>query len=265
MEVVKLEQPKKNNLLNNLKVLYIEDEDFTRNELAIFLKRRVGSLLTAKNGEDGLKVFNENKPDLILTDLIMPIMGGIELIEKIRKTGSACPVIVISALSDSDTIIKTVDLGIVKYIIKPINTNELIKHMEGLAAQILKDITGNTVIAGLSLLDKESKQELERKLKSEIAFFLKNFTGKGPRDISVFIKGNKIEVKAIGVLTLLESNMLINKKNYSLVDYNRKIFYQENISPLQLKLGELVGSAVTLLEIKPDSWSNIDQMIFTIF
>ena len=167
-------------------------------------------------------------------------------------------------MSDSQTIIKTVDQGIVKYIIKPLNTNELISHMEGLATQILKDITGNTVIAGLSLLDKESKQELEKKLKSEIASFLKSFTGKGPRDISVFIKGNRIEVKAIGVLTILEANMIVNKKNYSLVDYNRKIFYEENINPLQLKLGELVGSVVNLVEIKPDSWSNIDQIIFKI-
>lgn len=252
------------NLLNNLKVLYIEDEDFTRNELAIFLKRRVGNLFTAKNGEEGLKIFNENKPDLVLTDLIMPVMDGIQLIEEIRKTGSHCPVIVISALSDSQTIIKTIDQGIVKYIIKPLDTNELIKHMKILASQILKDITGNTVIGGLLLLNKESKQELEKNLRSEIASFLKNYTGKGPRDISVFIKGNRIEVKALGVLTLLESNMLINKKNYSMVDYNRKVFYEENIIALQLKLEGIVGSTIKLVEIKPDSWSNSDAMIFTI-
>ncbi|MBU3144010.1 response regulator [Clostridium sp. CF012] len=253
------------NLLNNLKVLYIEDEDFARNELAIFLKRRVGVLLTAKNGEEGLKTFNENRPDLVLTDLIMPVMGGIQLIDEIRKTGSSCPVIVISALSDSQTIIKTIDQGIVKYIIKPLNTNELIKHMEGLAIDILRDIMGNTVIGGLSLLNKESKQALEKKLKSEIAFFLKSFTGKGPRDIHLFIKGNRIEVKALGVLTLLESNIVLYKKNYSLVDYNRKIFYEENISHLQLKLGEVVGSVVQLLEIISDSCNNSDEMIFTIF
>ena len=149
----------------------------------------MGSLLTAKNGEEGLKTFNENKPDLVLTDLIMPVMGGIQLIEEIRKTGSSCPVIVISALSDSETIIKTIDHGIIKYIIKPLNTNELIKHMEGLAIDILRDMTGNTVIGGLSLLNKESKQELEKKLKSEIAFFLKTFTGKGSKGYSCIYKG----------------------------------------------------------------------------
>jgi DNA-binding NarL/FixJ family response regulator len=261
---VKLKVLENSNLLNNLKVLYVEDEDFARNELAIFLKRRVGTLLTAKNGEEGLKTFNENKPDLVLTDLLMPVMGGIQLIEEIRKTGSSCPVIVISALSDSETIIKTIDIGIVKYIIKPLNTNELIKHMEGLAIEILRDITGNTVIGGLSLLDKESKQELEKKLKSETASFLKSFTGKGPRDVHLFIKGNRIEVKALGVLTLLESNMIVCKKNYSLVDFNRKIFYEENIENLLLKLAQVVGSDVKLLEVRPDSWSNSDEMIFTI-
>ncbi len=262
---VKLKVLENSSLLNNLKVLYIEDEDFARNELAIFLKRRVGVLLTAKNGEEGLKTFIEHRPDIVLTDLIMPVMGGIQLIEEIRKTGSSCPVIVISALSDSQTIIKTIDQGIVKYIIKPLNTNELIKHMEGLAIDILRDVMGNTVINGLSLLNKEGKQELEKKLKSEIAFFLKSFTGKGPRDVQLFIKGNRIEAKALGVLTLLESNMVVYKRNYSLVDYNRKIFYGENIAALQLKLGEVIGSVVELIEVKPDSCNNCDELIFKIF
>lgn len=253
-----------NSLLNNLKVLYVEDEDFARNELSLFLKRRVGKLYTAINGEEALKAFLESKPDLVVTDLKMPVKGGLELIEEIRKTGSSCPVIVISALSDSETIIKTVDLGIVKYAIKPVNTNELLKHMEGLASEILKEQMGKTIIGGITVLDRESKQELEKKVKSDIANFLKSYTGKGPRDIQVFIKGNKIEAKAYEVLTLIEANLVAGKRNFGLVDYNRKLFYEENALALEKKLGETMEAGIKLTEIKPFSETNSDELIFSI-
>ena len=254
-----------NKLLLSLKVLYIEDEDFARNELSVFLRRRVGKLLTASNGEEGLAVFDEEKPDLVLTDLKMPIMDGLQFIEELRKTGSNCPVIVISALSDSDTIIKTVNLGIVKYVIKPLDTNELIKNMENLALNILGRLMDTTLIASSSVINKEIKVELEKKIRGELAYFLKNFTGKGPRDIQVFIRGNKIEAKAFGVLTIFENSLLTSRRNYGLVDYNRKLFYEENAVLLEKKLSDAVGCAVKFLEVKPDAENNNDEIILSIF
>ena len=70
------------NLLANLKVLYVEDEEFHREQLGIFLKRRVGKLYLAENGKDGLNKFKELNPDIIITDLKMPEMDGIEMTQK---------------------------------------------------------------------------------------------------------------------------------------------------------------------------------------
>ena len=70
------------NLLANLKVLYVEDEEFHREQLGIFLKRRVGKLYLAENGKDGLNKFKEFNPDIVITDLKMPEMDGIEMSQK---------------------------------------------------------------------------------------------------------------------------------------------------------------------------------------
>ena len=251
-------------LLLNLKVLYIEDEEFTRNELSMYLKRRVGQLFTAKNGVEGLQSFEQNKPDLVLTDLKMPEMNGIEFIKAIRGHGSQCPVIVISALSDSETIIKTVNLGIVKYVIKPLNTTELVENMELLAGDILKRDQGVTVLGKIKVLQKEEKQEAEKRIKSSVANFLKHHTGKGPRDIHVFIKGNQVEIDSHEVLTLFELALLPSRKNYGLVDFNRKVFYEENQRDLEDKIGEALGAKVILKEIRTTSKENKDFLLLEV-
>lgn len=252
------------NLLLNLKVLYIEDEEFTRNELSMYLKRRVGQLFTAKNGIEGLAAFKKNSPDLVLTDLKMPEMSGIEFIEAIRENGSQCPVIVISALSDTETIIKAVDIGIVKYVIKPLDTNELINSMEVLAVEILKRDQGATILQNEKIFTKEDKLEAEKKIKGAFANFLKMNTGKGPRDIHVFIKANLIEIEAQEVLTLFELALLPSRKNFGLVDFNRKVLYEENGKDLEDKISEALETPVEIKEIRTDSKENKDCLTFRI-
>lgn len=253
-----------NNLLFNLKVLYVEDEDFTREELAIFLRRRVGKLFTARNGSEGLEVLSKNNPDLIITDLKMPGMDGMEMIRTIREQGNASAAIIISALSDSDIILKAVDLGITKYVVKPVNTKELVFTMEKLAVDILKNRYNHTVIKDSMLINKSEKQDLEKKIKGEIAHFIKTNTGKGPRDVQAFIHGNCIEIKAFEILTLLELNLVSNKRNNSLVDYYRRLFYAEKTNILEKIIGDIIGSRVSISEIKCDSLSNHDSINFSI-
>ena len=258
-----MENTEQRSLLVNLKVLYVEDEDFTREELSRFLKRRVGKLHLAKNGQEGLEAMQAFKPDFIITDLKMPFMDGLEMTKAIRQLGLDTPVIVISALSDSDTILKAVDLGIVKYVVKPVNTKELSITMEKLALDILKNKQNQSILNDRILIDKEQKQELEKKIKGEMAHFIKSYTGKGPKDIRVFIQGNQIEVRAEGVLTLLELNILANHRNHSLVNYNRRLFYIENRDALEKQVGEGFGSRIELVEVEVDSDQNLDKITFS--
>lgn len=259
-----MSEVEKKSLLLDLRVLYIEDEEFTRNELSMYLKRRVGQLFTAKDGKEGFELYSEVKPDLILTDLRMPIMNGIELIEAVRKTGSSCPVIVISALSDTETIIKTVDLGIIKYVIKPVNTHELIENMETLAEGIIKSMKGRSHTQNQKVLSRDEKVEAEKKIKSAFANFLKTTTGKGPKDIHVFVKSDEIEIDAMDVLTLFEMGLLNSGKNYGLVDHNRRIFYEENRKELEVRVYESSGIRVNIEKVQVDSKANRDLVLLGI-
>ena len=65
--------------LQYLRVLYVEDDEATRDALSRFLKTRVGKLAAVSSGEEALKKFDEYKPNLIIADLIMPEMSGLEI------------------------------------------------------------------------------------------------------------------------------------------------------------------------------------------
>ena len=250
-------------LISNLKVLFVEDEDFARKELSRFLKRRVGKLYTGENGLEGLEIIKEHSPDLVITDLKMPCMDGLEMIRTARENGYDGEIIIVSALSDSETILNAVDIGIVKYVVKPVDTEQLVSTMETLACNILKDKLNKTVVNDSVLIDKGKKQELEQKIRSEIASFIKNYTGKGPKNIQVFIQGNSIDIKAEGVLTLLEMNIISNNRNNSLVDYNRRLFYMENRGILEQSIKNIIDSRVSLVEAECDSTSNTDRLRFS--
>lgn len=248
----------------NLKVLLVEDEEFARDELSKFLKRRVGKLYIASNGMQGLEIIQEKSPDLVITDLKMPHMSGLEMAGSARANGYHEPIIIISALSDSETILNAVDIGIAKYIVKPVDTKQLVETMESLASNILKDKFHHTIVNESTLMSKDEKQKLEQKIKSEVASFIKTYTGKGPKNIQVLIQGNNIEVKAEGVLTLLELNLISHHRNNGLVDYNRRLFYMENKDLFENIIKNAIESNVSLVKVECDSKINEDSINFLI-
>ena len=71
-------------LLKNIKILYVEDDEQAREELQDVLKRRAGKVMIAENGKQGLELYRDFLPDIILADLYMPEMDGIEMIRRIR-------------------------------------------------------------------------------------------------------------------------------------------------------------------------------------
>ena len=126
-------------VLNNLNILYVEDEELAREEVAEFLEFEVGEVKVASNGEEGLEMFQEFHPDIVITDINMPKMNGLEMAKKIKKISPTTPIIVTSAYSDSDYIIKAIEIGINKYVLKPIDVDELLAMIVQTAKEILFD------------------------------------------------------------------------------------------------------------------------------
>lgn len=124
--------------LKKLNILYVEDEDEIREQLSNLLSRRINNLYTAKNGEEGVELFKKYQPDLIITDIQMPIMDGLEMAEEIRKVNKSIPIIVITAFNESDYLLKSIDLGISKYLFKPIIPTVLVEEIYNKAVSYLE-------------------------------------------------------------------------------------------------------------------------------
>lgn len=242
-----------------MKILYVEDEDEAREALSKYLKRRFGKIFTAVDGVDGLNVFKEQLPDLVITDLYMPNMDGLEMIKEIKKISSKVYVIVTSAVNDVDVVLKSVDAGINKYLLKPIKPEEVI----GAINEYLDDIALKNKV--LEPLDGDYKKQVEDKIKKEFTSFLKNATGKGPSGVSVFVNYDKIEITAFDAITTMEKNMIDNNQNSIIIEQYRKLFYSINEEAICNMVQEIIGSRVKFKQIEVFMDKKINKIELQIF
>ena len=125
-----------NKILKGLKVLLVEDED----KLASLLKNAIGdsfySFTLAKDGQEGLEKFLSISPDIIITDIMMPRLTGLEMAKEVRKIDEEIPIIILSAFSESDKFLDAIDIGVVKYFIKPFDPDELLEYIESIGEKL---------------------------------------------------------------------------------------------------------------------------------
>ncbi len=121
----------KDEILKGITVLYVEDELIPRETLARFLSRRVAKVYTASSGREGLKLFKEkiSKIDLVLTDILMPDMNGLQMAEEMRKLRDDLPIIIITAHSEVLYLMKAIEMDIDGYILKPVDYERLVNTM----------------------------------------------------------------------------------------------------------------------------------------
>lgn len=111
--------------LKNLKVLFVEDETGIRENIVHSLRYMVDEVIEATNGKEGLEAYYAHKPDIVFTDILMPVMDGIELVRAIRKNDSQTCAVIITAHTDKEYLLKAVDLHLEHYIVKPVNLTTL--------------------------------------------------------------------------------------------------------------------------------------------
>lgn len=122
--------------LKKTTLLYVEDDDSTREELEFFLQNKVNKLFVAKNGQEGLDTFEKNRPDLIITDIQMPIMNGIQMIKKIKEIDPNVPIVIITAFNDTDYLFEAIKLKVTNYLTKPLNLFSLSETLATIAKNI---------------------------------------------------------------------------------------------------------------------------------
>lgn len=135
-------------ILKNLKILYIDDEPFIREDAVEYLSFHCDNVYEACDGKDGLEKYKELKPDIIITDIKMPKLNGIEMIKEIRKTDNTTKIIVATAFLETSYLVEAIELGLVKYLVKPIMENNLLNVLEKCTEDVVKEKSIFTIIGG---------------------------------------------------------------------------------------------------------------------
>jgi two-component system alkaline phosphatase synthesis response regulator PhoP len=117
---------------NHGTILIVDDEPNIVQTLKDRLEMNDYRIVTACNGKEGLQKALAEKPDVILLDIIMPTMDGLEMLAHLRKTNKDIPVIMLTARSQDQDIERATACGIDDYIIKPFDLSELIGKIEGI-------------------------------------------------------------------------------------------------------------------------------------
>lgn len=123
--------------MSKLTLLYAEDDDETRENYALLLKNYFHEIYTARDGIKALDLYYEKNPDILLIDISMPQLNGLDMVEIIRQKNKDIPIIILTAHSEKEKLLYAVNLKLEKYLLKPIDNKllkstiiELIKQIE---------------------------------------------------------------------------------------------------------------------------------------
>lgn len=119
------DKPAERELLRDISLLYVEDEPITREVVSELLSKRVARLHVAADGAQGLEIFRTAHPDLVLTDIGMPHLDGLEMAAAIKAISPATPIIVTTARQESDLLMRAIDVGVDKFLVKPVAARAL--------------------------------------------------------------------------------------------------------------------------------------------
>lgn len=125
--------------LKNKTILVVEDEKVIRENLCSMLSIFFKNVYSAIDGEDGLDKYQENLPDIVLTDLKMPHMGGHKMLQEIKKLSPNVYTIIASAHTDTDFLINAIHNDIDRYIIKPVTEDALFESFKAYFEKLDKD------------------------------------------------------------------------------------------------------------------------------
>ncbi|WP_160723466.1 GGDEF domain-containing response regulator [Bacillus sp. USDA818B3_A] len=120
----------------DIRVLYVEDEKFSREKLLRVLNRRFAHIHVAIDGLEGLQLYQKYKPDLIIADIKMNQMSGLEMIKKIRAQNEKAQVIVTTAHDDNEFFLQSIENNVNHFILKPIDLDALLQAIQKSVYQI---------------------------------------------------------------------------------------------------------------------------------
>ena len=113
------------NDFSNLTLLYVEDDAIIRENAVSYLANYFKEVFEAEDGKKALEVYKQKEPDIIITDIKMPKLNGLEMAKQIRKKDKSTPIIIATAFTDTSYLLEAVELQLIKYMTKPISSKKL--------------------------------------------------------------------------------------------------------------------------------------------
>ena len=118
---------------SELTLLYVEDDEELREQFMRILKPKFKEVYEASDGLQALEQHAQYSPDMMLVDINLPKVDGLEVIEKVRKHDKTTPIVILSAYSDQEKLLRAMTLGLSEYLIKPVPHKELLSLLESMA------------------------------------------------------------------------------------------------------------------------------------
>jgi len=148
---------------SKLNLLVVEDDKLTNKSLASILKRHFNNVFQAYNGKEGLGMINEKEIDIVLTDITMPEMTGIEMLEIIRETDNDLPVILITAHNDAEYLVSAINLNASGFIPKPVDADSIFSRVnQALHGEIIRNLREKNQAYELELMKMREKYNDEQ-------------------------------------------------------------------------------------------------------
>lgn len=137
------------------KILIVEDDDNIRELLRLYLEREGYEIAEAENGAVGMNRFKADQPDLILLDMMMPVMDGWQVCREIRESGSTTPIIMITAKGETMDKVTGLEMGADDYIVKPLEMQEVVARVRAIFRRLAPEEAGKLSFDNL-VIDKQA-------------------------------------------------------------------------------------------------------------
>ena len=180
-------------------ILYVEDEPDIRKPVLIALEMHFEKVFSAGNGKEGLAIFSREAPDIVVSDIRMPIMDGLEMTKNIRAIAPDTPVILTTAFTETGYLLRAIELGVSCYVRKPFDCRQLIETITRAATTILLKIELENVkqseqsSLALHLGDspamKHVIQQAQRIAETDFSILIEGETGVGKSHLASLVHG----------------------------------------------------------------------------
>jgi DNA-binding response OmpR family regulator len=128
--------------MHNLTLLYAEDDDLIRENLLYILKDYFDTIHVAKDGKEAMNIYQSKKPDIVILDICMPKIDGLEVAKLIRHEDETIPIIMLTGHSDRERLLSAVNLKLEAYLVKPIDYTKL----DSILKKTIERINENDII-----------------------------------------------------------------------------------------------------------------------